>query len=63
MKLFFSAIFFLMGIFAFVGSFVFVAADDHSHSVLFSATIMVLYIIGGFLCIAASNNLYKESEL
>jgi hypothetical protein len=62
MKKLFSALFLLMGIFAFVSSFVFVFADDHSHSVLFSATIMVLYIIGGFLCIAASNNLYNESQ-
>ena len=51
-----------MGILAFAGSFIFVVADDHSHSVLFSATIMVLYIIGGFLCIAASNNLYNDAE-
>lgn len=61
MKKIFSALFLLMGIFAFVGSFVFVVADDHSHNVLFSATIMVLYLIGGFLCIAASNNLYNDS--
>jgi len=63
MKLFFSAIFFLMGIFAFIGSFVFVVTDDHSYSILFSATIIILYIIGGFLCIAASNNLYNESKI
>lgn len=63
MKKLMSALFLLMGIFAFAGSFTFVFADDHSHSVLFSSIIMMLYIIGGFLCIAASNNLYNESEL
>ncbi len=61
MKKLFSALFLIVGILAFAGSFIFVVADDHSYSVLFSATIMVLYIIGGFICVAASKNLYKDS--